>query len=125
MERIMKEQVGRERADDPTLRRTRHARHDAAVLHLHRRLQPALDIEQYPRTVRMTTDRLEQQLPIDAVEVTFNVDVEHPIVSPAPLTGLTHSIDRRSSGPVAIRVGMEHRLQTWLQVAPGDFLCDA
>jgi hypothetical protein len=20
---------------------------------------------------------------------------------------------------------MEHRLQTWLQVAPGDFLCDA
>jgi len=115
----------RPRSHDPTLRRTCHARHDAAILHLHRRLQPAFDIEQHPRAVRMTTDRLEQQLPIDAVEVPFDVDVEHPIVSPAPLTGLTHGIDRRSSGPVAIGVGMEHRLQAWLQVAPGDFLCDA
>ncbi len=58
-------------ADHPTLRRSRCARHDAAVLHLHRRLQPALDIEQHPRTVRMTMDRLELQLPIDTVEVTL------------------------------------------------------
>src|SRR5262249_9292974 len=75
----MQEQVCKERADDPTLRRSRGARHDAAILHLHRRLQPALDVEPHPRAVRMMTDRLEQQLPIDAVEVTFDVDVEHPV----------------------------------------------
>src|SRR5215470_3770659 len=73
----------------------------------------------------MTTDRLEHQVPIDAVEVSFNVDVEHPVISPAPLTGLAHRIDRRSAGPVAIGVSVEHRLQPWLQVAPGNLLGDA
>jgi len=55
VERIVQEQVCKERADDPTLRRSRCARPDAAVLHLHRRLQPALDVEQHPRAVRMIT----------------------------------------------------------------------
>src|SRR5438045_4217404 len=94
--------ICKERADDPTLRRSRCARHDAAVLHLHRRLQPALDVEPHPRAVRMMTDCLEQQLPIDTVEVAFDVDVEHPGVAPAALTGLAYGIDRRSAGPVAI-----------------------
>src|SRR5215813_2309245 len=115
----------RKGSNHPTLRRPRSSRHDAAVLHLHRRLQPALDVEQYPRAIRMTPDRLEHQLPIDAVEVSFDVDVEHPVVSPAALTGLAHRIDRRSAGPVAIRVGVEHRLQTRLQIATGDLLGDA
>src|SRR5215467_8506418 len=115
VERIVQEQVCKERADDPTLRRSGCARHDAAVLHLHRRLQPALDVEQHPRAVRMMTDRLEQQLPIDTVEVAFDVDVEHPVVAPAALTSLAYGIDRRSAGPVAIRVGVEHRLQIRLQ----------
>src|SRR5580704_2870203 len=61
----------RSRSHDPTLRRSRCPRHDAAVLHLHRRLQPALDVEQNPWTIRMKTDCFEQQLPIDAVEVAF------------------------------------------------------
>src|SRR5499433_4336192 len=95
IERIVQEQVCKERADDPTLRGSRCARHDAAVLHLHRRLQPALDVEQHPRAVRMMTNRLEQQLPIDTVEVTFDVYVEHPVVAPAALTSLAHGIDRR------------------------------
>src|SRR5580700_3523832 len=111
-------------SDDPTLRRSRCARHDTAVLHLHRRLQPALDVEQHPRAVRMMTDRLEQQLPIDTVEVTFDVDVEHPVVAPAALTSLAYGIDRRSAGPVAVGVGMEHRFQARLQVPTGDLLSD-
>ena len=57
-------------------------------------------------------------------QVTFDVDVEHPVVAPAALTGLAYGIDRRSAGPVAIRVGVEHRLQTRLQVAWGDLLGD-
>jgi len=37
---------------------------------------------------------------------------------------LADGIDRRSAGPVAIRVGVEHRLQIRLQVASGDLLGD-
>src|SRR5260370_27128082 len=117
VERIMQKQIRQGGAYDPSLRSSRHSRHDAAILHLYRSLQPALNVEQHPRTVRMPTDRPEHQLPIDAVEVSFDVDVEHPVVSPAALTGLAHPIDRRSAGPVAIGVGVEHRLQPWLQVA--------
>ena len=46
VERVVQEQVCQQRANDSALWRARLPRHDAAVLHLHRRLQPALDIEQ-------------------------------------------------------------------------------
>src|SRR5262249_12019506 len=109
VERIVQEQVCKERADDPTLRSSRCARHDAAVLHLHRRLQPALDVEQHPRAVRMMTNRLEQQLPIDTVEVTFDVYVEHPVVAPAALTSLAHGIGTRAGRAGSQRGGGEPR----------------
>ena len=49
-------------------------------------------------------------------------DVEHPVIPPAALTSRAHGIDRRFAGPIAIRVGMKHRLQTRLQVATNNFL---
>src|SRR5664279_2141064 len=73
----------------------------------------------------MTTDRPEHQLPIDAVEIGFYVEIEHPVVAPTALTSLAHGVDRRSAGPVAIGIGVEHRFQTRLQVATGDFLSDS
>src|SRR3984893_1394616 len=124
VERIMQKQIRQDGAYDPSLRSSRHSWHDAAIFHLHRGLQPALDVEQHPRLVRMTTDRFEYQLPIDAVEIGFYVEIEHPVVAPAALTSLAHGVDRRFAGPVAIGVGMERRLQTRLQVATGNFLSD-
>src|SRR6201987_1304880 len=56
VERIMQKQIRQDGAYDPSLRRSRHSRHDAAILHLHRSLQPALDVEQHPRSVRMFGD---------------------------------------------------------------------
>src|SRR6266436_3903318 len=73
----------------------------------------------------MMPDRLEQPPPIDAVEISLYVDIEHPVIPPAALTGLAHGIDRRSTGPVAVGIGMEHRFQTRLQVPTGDLLSDA
>src|SRR5580704_13908912 len=73
----------------------------------------------------MMPDRLEQPLPIDAVEIALYVDIEHPVIPPAALTGLAHGIDRRSTGPVAVGVGVKHRFQTRLQVPTGDLLSDA
>src|SRR4030095_1815960 len=75
VEHIVQKQIRQDGAYDPALRSSRHSRHDAAILQLARSLQPALDIEQYPRLVRMTTDRPEHQLPIDAVEIGFPVGV--------------------------------------------------
>src|ERR1700704_284215 len=85
VERVMQEQICQGGTDDPSLRRSRHSRHDAAILHLHGSLQPALDIEQHPQTVRVMTNRLEQKLPIDAVEEALDVEIEHPVVTPAAL----------------------------------------
>ena len=120
----MQKQIRKDGAYDPSLRSSRRARHNAAVLHLHRSLQPAFDVEQHPGRVRMTTDRLEHQFPIDAVEVSFDVDVEHPVVSPAALTGLAHCIDRRFAGSVAVGVRMKYWLQNRLQVTTDDLLGD-
>src|SRR5262252_1042397 len=68
VERVVQEQIRQQGTDNSALRRSCRARDDAAVLHLYRRLQPAFDVEQHPWTTRMMPDRLEQQLPIDAVE---------------------------------------------------------
>src|SRR5204862_5017352 len=125
IERVVQEQIRQGGAYDASLRSSRHSRHNAAILQLDRSLQPALDVEQHPWTVRMTTDCPEQQLPINAVEIGLYVEIEHPVVPPAPLTSLAHGIDRRFAGPVAIGVGVEHRLQPRLQVATGNFLSDS
>ena len=45
IERIMQKQIRQDGAYDPSLRGACRARHDAAVLHLHRSLQPAFDVE--------------------------------------------------------------------------------
>src|SRR5271169_434314 len=95
VERIMQKQIRQEGAYDPSLRSPRHSRSDAAIFQLDRSLQPALDIEQHPRTVGMTTDRLEHQLPVDAVEIAFYVEIEHPVVAPTAPPSLAHGGDRR------------------------------
>src|SRR4051812_6314335 len=106
----------------PTLRRSCCTRDDATILHLDRSPQPALNVEKHPRAVRMMTNRLEQQLSIDAVEVALDVDIEPPCKPPAALTGLLEGIDRRSAGAVPIGVRVEAGPQDRLQVLFDDFL---
>jgi hypothetical protein len=77
----------------------------------------AVAIEQHPWTARMTTNRLEHQLPINAVEETLDVEIENPIVAPAALASLAHGISCRFAGPVAAGISVEHRLQDRLQIA--------
>ena len=52
VEPVVQEQVGEDRTDHAGLRRPRVARLDDAVFPLHRRLQPALHVEQHPRAGR-------------------------------------------------------------------------
>src|SRR4051794_25998315 len=119
---IVQKQISQDRADHPTLRRSCRTRDDTTILHLDRSPQPALDVEKHPRAVRMMTNRLEQQLPLDAVELALDVDIEHPVKPPAALTGLPEGIDRRAAGAVPIGVLVEAGLQDRLQVLFDDFL---
>ena len=68
VERVMQEQVGKDRTDHAALRRPGIARLDHAIFPLHRRLQPALHIEQHPRAAGMSANRTQEQRVIDAVE---------------------------------------------------------
>jgi hypothetical protein len=73
----------------------------------------------------MTPNRLEHQLPVDAVEEALDVEVENPVIAPAALAGLGHGIDCRLAGTVAVGVGMKDRLQDRLQITTDDLLSDA
>src|SRR5262245_18555175 len=86
---------------------------------------PALDVEQHPRTVRVLTDSLEHQLPIEAIEEALDVEIKHPVIAPTALTSRAHGIDRRFAGSVAIGVRLKPRLHNRLQIASGDLLSDA
>ena len=72
----------------------------------------------------MTPDGGEHELPIETVEEGADVEVEHPVVAPATLTRRRHGRDGRLARPVAVGIGVEHRLQDRLQIATGDLLGD-
>src|SRR5215831_1422900 len=73
----------------------------------------------------MVANRFEQQLPIDAVKIALDVNIEHPVEPPAALSGLPEGIDRRSAGAVSIGVIVEDGAQDGLQIPFDDFLCDS
>src|SRR5215831_7518936 len=58
VEGVVQEQIREARTDNPTLRSSCRTRINAAILHLYWSLQPALDVENHPRAIRMLMDRL-------------------------------------------------------------------
>src|SRR5262249_17821027 len=80
---------------------------DTGILHLHWRFHPALEAEQPPRAVRMMTDRLEHQLPIDTVEVTFDVGFD-PDLSKAVALITAKEEELESKQKAACRSLREH-----------------
>jgi hypothetical protein len=45
----------------------------------------------------MFADSPKHQLPVDAVEEAFDVEVEHPVVAPAALASCVHCVDCRDA----------------------------
>ncbi len=52
---------------------------------------------------------------IEVVEEPLDVHIDHPVGTPAPFPAHLDRVQRASAGPVAIGVGVEHRLHQWLQ----------
>src|ERR1700730_3537816 len=75
--------------------------------------------------IRVVATCLEQQLPIDAVKIALDVDIEHPVEPPAAPPGLLEGVDRRSAGAVSVGVIVEDGFQDGLQIPFDDFLCDS
>jgi hypothetical protein len=61
----------------------------------------------------------------NVVEEALDVEIENPVRAPTALTGLSHGINRRSAGSVAIGVVVKDRLQKRLQIATRNFLSNA
>src|ERR1039457_3605562 len=68
---------------------------------------------------------LEEQLMGNRVEERLDVEVEHPVVSPASLTRRAHGINRRAAWSVTVGVRMEHRVQARVQIPADTLLRDS
>src|SRR6266540_1012613 len=79
--------------------------------------KPPLDVQQDPPLVGVPRDRLEHEGMINAVEELLDVQVDHPVGSPAAPPADLHRVLRGSPGTVAVRVRMEGRLDPRLQSA--------
>jgi hypothetical protein len=116
IEGIMQEQVTQERRDDAALWSSLGPRSQVALLLLRRGLQPPLDIEEHPWVLGVLTHSLHQQVPREVVEEAFDIQIERPVILPAPLPALPNRVVRGFQRPVAVTVGMKERLQRRLQL---------
>ena len=89
--------------------------HEGPVRHLHGGSEPPLDVEQDPAFVGVVSDRFEEQIMGNAVEEGPDVDVQHPVLSPAALTGHGQSVMGTAPGTIAIAVTVEDRLKLLFQ----------
>jgi hypothetical protein len=96
VEGVMHEQVSQQRGDRRPLCATAIPSGHRTVLAHDTGFKPPAHIKQDPLLVRcqMVSDRLEDQLVIEVVEETRNVQIDHPRVAPAPLPAGRHRIHR-------------------------------
>jgi len=59
------------------------------------------------------------------VQERLDVEVEHPVISPAALTCRAHGVDRRAAGSVTVTVRMEQRVQARLPIPADNLLRDS
>jgi hypothetical protein len=51
---------------------------------------------------------------IDLIEGRLDVELHHPVISPAPCSGGSNRLLRRFPGPVSLGIRMEHRFDNRL-----------
>jgi len=99
--------------------------HQGTVRHVHGGLQPSFDVHQHPLAVRVSPHRSHQEVPVDGIEETFDIQVEHPVLFPASLARNGQGVMRRPPGSIPIGIPVKHRFQDWFQVSPDHHLGDA
>ena len=86
IERIVKKEISQDGADNSRLEgslSSRLTRVPSGMLT--GALQPSFDVQQHPWAVGVSPHRSHQQIPVDVIEETLDVEVEHPVMAPASL----------------------------------------
>ena len=114
-ESIVQEQISQDGADHPHPEaRPCRTRDDATVPSFRRELLASARYrEARPWAVGMVANRLEQPLPIDAVKIALDINIEHPVRSPATLSGSSGGRRSPSAGAVSIGVIVEDGAPGW------------
>ena len=81
-------------------------------------------VQQDPPLVGVVGDRLEHEVPGHGVEERPDVQIDHPVRSPAPLPARPDRVQRGLPRPVAVGVRMEDRFDLRLQIHPDHRLRD-
>jgi site-specific DNA recombinase len=87
---------------------------NGAVGKLQRSGKPPLYIQQNPAGIGDGLHRLDDQVPGHGIEELLDIQVDNPVVLPAPLPALRHRVVGFLCRPIAIRVGMEPSLHLGL-----------
>src|SRR5271166_705313 len=61
---------------------------------------------------------------IDLIESRLDVELDHPVILPAPLSSDSNGLLRRPSRPISIGIWMKDRVECWLDDSLDDSLCD-
>ncbi len=88
IEGVMQKKICQQRAYHSTLRCSGFPFLDSPIGHLHRSLQPSLDVQQDPGLLTMLPKRSHQKGMIDRVEKAFDVEIQSPVIVSAPLARL-------------------------------------
>jgi len=125
IERVVQEQIRQDRAHHRTLWRPFLAMNQGAIRHADRCFEPTLDVQQHPCAVRMMAYGFHQKFSVDFIKETSDVQIEHPVLTPASLPRHGQCILCRPTGAIPIRVHMKHRFQYGLQDSLHNRLGDA
>ena len=92
IERIVKKEIRQHGTDDSPLRRPSLSVNQSPIRDAYGRPQPPFKVEQNPWAVRVPPHRSHQEVPIDLIEETLDVEVEHPVIRPATLPGFDQGV---------------------------------
>ena len=82
---MMHEEVREQRTDDTPLRGAHGPRTQNSFRPFDRGLQPPLEVQKKPRIIRMMAYRTHDQAMIKIIKETFDIQINDPVRSPAPL----------------------------------------
>jgi hypothetical protein len=81
-----------------------------------RRSQPPLHIQQHPTGVRDRLYRPEHEIPRHLIEELLGIEIDHPVVLPAPLPACRERVMGRLVRPVAIGVRVKPMVRPFPQM---------
>src|ERR1700735_2892096 len=109
MESIAKKEIRQQGTDDSPLRRPTLPVNQVPTRHAHGRPQPPFKVEQNPWAIRVPPHRSHQEVPVDFIEEALDVEIEHPVISPATLPGFDEGVVCGLPRPISIGIPVKYR----------------